>query len=209
MSNVLKTYGFAALMCLVCSLFLTAAATGLKERQRQNVVVDRQRNILMAVGLVEDDQPVSAQEIQALFNNQVKSIWVNAQGETVAPELRGEQDLPIYLYAPNGDLDAYVVPIDTAGLWGKIHGYLAIDKDGATVRGFTVYKHQETPGLGGGGRSNEPGFVRTSKGKKSSIRPDNLSPLASPKAKWLSGYRTRSRSTMWMVSAAQPLPASF
>jgi Na+-transporting NADH:ubiquinone oxidoreductase subunit C len=28
-------------------------------------------------------------------------------------------------------------------------GYLAIESDGSTISGFTVYKHAETPGLGG------------------------------------------------------------
>ena len=28
-------------------------------------------------------------------------------------------------------------------------GYLAIQDDGSTISGFTVYKHSETPGLGG------------------------------------------------------------
>jgi Na+-transporting NADH:ubiquinone oxidoreductase subunit C len=41
------------------------------------------------------------------------------------------------------------LPINTRGLWGKIFGYLAIERDGSTVAGFTVYKHSETPGLGG------------------------------------------------------------
>jgi len=149
MSNALKTYAFAAVLCLVCSLLLTAAATGLKQRQLQNVALDRQRNILMAVGLMGDGSSLSAAEIQEMFARQVKNIWVDAQGRVVAAEQRKEQDLPIYLYAPGDQLDAYVIPIDTTGLWGKIHGYLAIDRDGSTVRGFTVYKHQETPGLGG------------------------------------------------------------
>ena len=47
------------------------------------------------------------------------------------------------------DIAAYILPIQTRGLWGKIFGYLAIENDGATVSGFTVYKHSETPGLGG------------------------------------------------------------
>jgi len=34
-------------------------------------------------------------------------------------------------------------------LWGRILGYMAIRKDGTTIAGFTVYKHSETPGLGG------------------------------------------------------------
>jgi len=42
-----------------------------------------------------------------------------------------------------------VIPINTRGLWGKIHGYLALKNDGATIAGFTVYQHNETPGLGG------------------------------------------------------------
>ena len=44
---------------------------------------------------------------------------------------------------------AYILPIDTRGLWGKIKGYLAVAEDGATITGFTVFSHAETPGLGG------------------------------------------------------------
>jgi Na+-transporting NADH:ubiquinone oxidoreductase subunit C len=149
MPKILKTYLFAIVLCLVCSLLLTAAATGLKQRQMKNVALDRQRNILMAVGLLADTPTAGAAEIETLFNEKVKNIWVNSQGQVVDETQRQEQDLPIYLYSPEGQLDAYVIPIDTTGLWGKIHGYLAIDQDGSTVRGFTVYKHQETPGLGG------------------------------------------------------------
>ena len=57
-----------------------------------------------------------------------------------------------------------MVPIDSRGLWGKIHGYMAIENDGATIRGFTVYKHQETPGLGGEIESRW--FRKNFKGKK-------------------------------------------
>ncbi|MGB5986164.1 MAG: FMN-binding protein [Desulfobacterales bacterium] len=149
MPKILKTYMFAIVLCLVCSLLLTAAATGLKQRQMKNVAVDRQRNILMAVGLLAETPTAGAAEIETLFNEKVKNIWVNSQGQVVDEAQRQEQDLPIYLYVPESQLDAYVIPIDTTGLWGKIHGYLAIDQDGSTVRGFTVYKHQETPGLGG------------------------------------------------------------
>jgi Na+-transporting NADH:ubiquinone oxidoreductase subunit C len=44
---------------------------------------------------------------------------------------------------------AYVLPISGKGLWSTIYGYIALDVDGATVRGITFYKHGETPGLGG------------------------------------------------------------
>ena len=55
----------------------------------------------------------------------------------------------IILYVKDGNIHAYIVPINSRGLWGRILGYLAIQNDGSTVSGFTVYKHSETPGLGG------------------------------------------------------------
>jgi Na+-transporting NADH:ubiquinone oxidoreductase subunit C len=44
---------------------------------------------------------------------------------------------------------AYILPVHSRGLWGKIEGYIALENDGKTVAGFTVYSQQETPGLGG------------------------------------------------------------
>jgi len=34
-------------------------------------------------------------------------------------------------------------------MWGTVYGFLAVDKDGTTVRGLTFYDQKETPGLGG------------------------------------------------------------
>ncbi len=42
-----------------------------------------------------------------------------------------------------------ILPVYGSGLWSTIYGFLALDKDLKTVRGFTVYEHGETPGLGG------------------------------------------------------------
>ncbi|MBS0012998.1 MAG: NADH:ubiquinone reductase (Na(+)-transporting) subunit C, partial [Desulfobacterales bacterium] len=57
--------------------------------------------------------------------------------------------LTIYLYTKNGEIQNYIIPIESQGLWGKIYGYMALENDGSTVAGFTVYEHSETPGLGG------------------------------------------------------------
>jgi len=46
MSDQLKTILFAAATCLVCTISLTAASTGLKELQQKNIAMDRQKNIL-------------------------------------------------------------------------------------------------------------------------------------------------------------------
>jgi len=57
--------------------------------------------------------------------------------------------------------DAYVLPIFGKGLWSDLYGYLAVEADGARVRGITFYKHGETPGLGG--EVENPGFVSLAK----------------------------------------------
>ncbi|KJS29451.1 MAG: NADH:ubiquinone oxidoreductase subunit C [Desulfatitalea sp. BRH_c12] len=149
MPNRMKSLLFATLLCVVCSLLLTAASTGLKARQQQNMEVDRQKNILKAFGIIDDAQTISAAETQQLYRHNVRSVWVDESGRSVAENLRGPRALPLYIFSKNDTVQAYVVPIDSRGLWGTIHGYLAIENDGSTIRGFTVYQHQETPGLGG------------------------------------------------------------
>lgn len=149
MSSAARTFIFAGLLCLVCSLLLTAAATGLKSFQERNVEVDRQKNILMAVGAVEEDGHPSAERIQALYAETIRRVWVDSAGRIVSEAERSASDLPLYVYEKAGEVFAYVIPIDTRGLWGPIHGYMAVEADGSTIRGFTVYQHQETPGLGG------------------------------------------------------------
>jgi Na+-transporting NADH:ubiquinone oxidoreductase subunit C len=46
-------------------------------------------------------------------------------------------------------IDQIILPVHGKGLWSTMYGFLALDKDGETVRGITFYQHGETPGLGG------------------------------------------------------------
>ena len=149
MSSHFKSIAFATIMCLVCSVLLTAASSGLKVFQEKNILLDRQRNILASVGLVAGTESVAAEDIRKRYIDFVQAVWVKPSGQIVLEADRGERDLPIYLYRKDNELKAYIVPINTRGLWGKIHGYLALKSDGETISGFTVYKHSETPGLGG------------------------------------------------------------
>ena len=150
MSDNKRSLRFAAILCLVCSLLLTAAAAGLKGRQDRNVAIDKQKNILKSVGLVEADQKYTAQAVEGMFKEKIRCVWVGPAGKIFHEPMEGKNDLlAIYLYVEKKEIEAYIVPVDSKGLWGKIFGYLAIDKDGSTIAGFTVYSHQETPGLGG------------------------------------------------------------
>jgi Na+-transporting NADH:ubiquinone oxidoreductase subunit C len=130
-------------------VLLTAASTGLKSFQQRNMAVDRQKNILLALGIITEDKAVTSEEIEQLYQKSVQSQWVNPQGLIVPSDQHSPGDLPLYTYIKDNAIQAYAVPVDTRGLWGAIHGYLAIENDGVTIRGFTVYKHSETPGLGG------------------------------------------------------------
>jgi Na+-transporting NADH:ubiquinone oxidoreductase subunit C len=140
---------FAASLCVVCSLLLTAASTGLRPFQERNMAVDRHKNILKAFGIITEDQPIESRQVEQLYQQKIKSAWVNREGRVVEPHEHAPGDLPLFVYLQDQVIQAYALPIHTRGLWGEIQGYLAIKNDGRTIRGFTVYKHQETPGLGG------------------------------------------------------------
>jgi Na+-transporting NADH:ubiquinone oxidoreductase subunit C len=149
MSNRLKSILFAATLCFVCSVILTAASTGLQRFQEKNMQIDKHRNILMSVGLVQQGRRYSADKIESLYAEYIKPLWVDPSGELINESQRGEKNFPLYVYLKEEKIEAYIVPFNSRGLWGRIHGYLAIENDGSTISGFTVYKHSETPGLGG------------------------------------------------------------
>lgn len=56
----------------------------------------------------------------------------------------------VYLVkAADGSVEQMVLPIEGMAMWGTVYGFLAMDRDGNTVRGLTFYEQKETPGLGG------------------------------------------------------------
>lgn len=150
MSDAAKTVLFATVLCVACSLLLTLASTGLKGFQQKNALVDQHRNILLAVGALEADRGYVPEEIEALYGRSIRCLYVDATGAVVSGDASQGGELPMYLYLKDGgEPAAYIIPVDSRGLWGRIKGYLALEPDGATVAGFAVYAHAETPGLGG------------------------------------------------------------
>jgi len=149
MSERLRSLLFAGGLCLVCSLLLTAASTGLQRYQLQNMKIEKQRNILRAAGLLSPDETLSAERIERLFEKKIRAFGASATGELIPSDRRTASDLPLHVWLEDREIRTYVIPVESRGLWGKIFGYLALERDGATVAGFTVFKHAETPGLGG------------------------------------------------------------
>jgi Na+-transporting NADH:ubiquinone oxidoreductase subunit C len=79
------TIGFAAAICAVCALLVAASAVGLRERQETNQLLYRQKNVLVAAGIVEPDDDLSDLDLLALFERKIHVRLVDlATGELVA-----------------------------------------------------------------------------------------------------------------------------
>jgi Na+-transporting NADH:ubiquinone oxidoreductase subunit C len=157
---------FAAIICVVCSLVLSATATVLKERQDIAVELDRKMNVLKAFGVETVDEAgvkLPKEEVDRYFSENISEVYVDkATGDIVEnPDpniLKAEAKerthktrslLPLYVWKEGGEPVKYAFPTSGMGLWSIINGYIALDRDLATVIGVTFYKHGETPGLGG------------------------------------------------------------
>lgn len=156
--------GFAAVVCVVCSLLLSAVSGSLSSRQEVNRVLDRQKNVLMAAGFeAETLAKMKASEVQETYKTRIEELVIDRQGNVVdgvkqsdlkAKEASLEEPsdrLPLYRVKAEGSSDetvAYIYPIIGKGLWSTLYGYLAVKPAGSEIVGIAFYKHGETPGLG-------------------------------------------------------------
>ncbi|MCG8634713.1 MAG: FMN-binding protein [Desulfobacterales bacterium] len=156
---------FALMVSLVCSLLITAAASGLKGFQQENIALDKKVNLLRAASLVAPGKKPPKQEINQLYATWLKEVIVDGQGKIVDTDTSDGMHL-YFIQDPEkeNEITGYILPINTRGLWGKIQGYLAFENDGQTVSGFSVFSHSETPGLGG--EIESAWFQKNFKGKK-------------------------------------------
>ena len=118
---------------LVCSILVASAAVMLKPRQLLNEEEYRQRIILDVAGLYEPGA-----DIGEAYN----AI------EEISTELASGEQVPVYLVKDDAKIEQVILPIEGAGLWATMYGFLAVEADGQTARGLQFYEHGETPGLG-------------------------------------------------------------
>ena len=159
-----KVLTVAFLVCVACSILVSVAAIGLKERQEQNQEAEKRRNILQIARLYDPLQPVDLQfqKVKSRIVDLARGQFVD-QGESAAlarPEpIPPAQDLAgikvrprtmeVYLVEEQGALQQVILPVYGKGLWSTMYGFIALEPDLTTVRGFGFYQHGETPGLGG------------------------------------------------------------
>jgi Na+-transporting NADH:ubiquinone oxidoreductase subunit C len=162
----IRVVTFATVVCLVCSLLLSATASMLKDRQDIAVELDRKLNVLKAFGVdIIDDagKKLGKEAIDRYFTENISEVYVEKDSGNVvetpdASVLKKEAKerthetrtlLPLYVWKEGGVPVKYAFPTSGMGLWSIVNGYIALDSDLATIIGVTFYKHGETPGLGG------------------------------------------------------------
>ncbi len=92
----------------------------------------RQKILYIFDILPENDDP---QEVKSIFDERVARKNVN--------------NTDVYVLTEGGNEVAYAVPVDGPGLWGKITGYVGLNKDYTKIIGIEFVTQSETPGLGG------------------------------------------------------------
>ena len=169
--------GFAAAICVVCAVLVSGSAVSLRDRQEANERLERQRNVLIASGLADEEERLTSEEVDRRFAP-IESLVVDLRTGAVAeaidaatfdqliattdpttsevapPNDAGLQRVPhhalVYeIRGESGALEQVVLPVSGLGLWSTLYGFVALDADLETIRGLTFYTHGETPGLGG------------------------------------------------------------
>ena len=173
---------FAAAVCVVCALVVAASAVGLRSQQEANQLSFRQKNVLLAAGLVQPEEAPTDDEVRKIFDRSIRVRLVDlatgdyltdgrldantydqrrarndpASSRAAPPNNAKVSRLPTYgaVYlvrtgAQDAAIEQVVLPIEGIGMWGTLYGFLALDRDGRTIRGLTFYDQKETPGLGG------------------------------------------------------------
>ena len=55
----------------------------------------------------------------------------------------------VYLVEQDGQMQTLILPVHGRGLWSTMYGFLALENNLNTVKGFGFFEQAETPGLGG------------------------------------------------------------
>lgn len=168
-----RTIAFVFAVCLVCAALVSIAASGLKDKQVANKLLDQQTKILEAAGLLD----TAGKDIVGTFNKYVEAKMIdldsgeytdgnpllfderrNARDVTksdkpendIAGINRRSHNAVIYLVRNDaGEVDTVVFPIVGSGLWDLMYGYVGLENDLNTVKSVVYSDHKETPGLGG------------------------------------------------------------
>lgn len=170
--SIKKTLFVVIALSLVCSIIVSTAAVGLRDKQKANAVLDKQSKIVQVAGITEQGK------VPELYSKYIEPRLVNldtgdfvdgnaatfdqrkaAKDTATSVKLSSEQDVAkiirrsntgiVYLVKDGEQVSKVILPIHGNGLWSMMYAFIAVETDGNTVSGITYYEQGETPGLGG------------------------------------------------------------
>ncbi|MCW8347289.1 Na(+)-translocating NADH-quinone reductase subunit C [Vibrio sp. ZSDZ65] len=170
--SIKKTLFVVIALSLVCSIVVSTAAVGLRDKQQANAVLDKQSKIVDVAGIqAEGTVPeLFAEYIEPRLVDFDTGEFVDGDAATYdqrkaskvpseSIRLTAEQDKAkiirranvgtIYLVKQDGKVTSFILPVHGNGLWSMMYAFVAVQTDGNTVNGITYYEQGETPGLGG------------------------------------------------------------
>ena len=138
---------FAIGMVLVVGSLLAFLASSLKPNISENKRIEKQQNILYAMGVNENDESsaifvstsVAEQEFQKYIKKQLviegdnfsedeKAYMIDVKKEKSKAKNGGTRKLPLFVGEKDGKT-FYIAPIRGKGLWDAIWGYVAMDEN--------------------------------------------------------------------------------
>ena len=157
---------FATGMVIIVGALLAFVSSNFKEKIIENKRIEKQQNILYAMGVNENDETsvefVSKNIVGQEFSKYIVKQYVVTGTEAVedanaylidikkeeakAKDSNYKRRLPLFI-GEKDNATFYIVPVRGKGLWDAIWGYVSLDKD-LVVEGVFFDHAGETPGLG-------------------------------------------------------------
>ena len=157
---------FAIGLVVIVGTLLASVDASLKDKIRINKLLEKQQNILYAIGINENEgnsvsfiaadkaefefQKYITKQIYIENNNIIeddKAYLIDVKKEkALAKDLSYNRKLPLFIAEKDGK-KLYVAPIRGKGLWDAIWAYVSLDEN-MTIQGIYFDHKAETPGLG-------------------------------------------------------------
>lgn len=146
------TLVYMVVIIVIVSLLLSITSGLLSSRQEENIKLDKKKQILSSLPAIK----LQGKDAAEVYAKTIKEFNMLDSEGNIARQLNpvedfsytpAENEYPVYV----ADIDGatkYILPMNGAGLWGAIWGYIALDEDRNTVYGVYFSHASETPGLG-------------------------------------------------------------
>lgn len=160
------TIAFAAVMVVIVGALLAFMASALSAKISENERLEKQQNILYAMGVNENEGAgsvsfIGTDKVAEAFNTYIKeqiilegdkitkdanAYLIDLKKEETNAKAGKTRKLPVFI-GEKDNKEFYIIPMRGKGLWDAIWGFVAVDEN-MIVQGVYFDHKGETPGLG-------------------------------------------------------------